>query len=313
MGSLVNPTLPTIHFSGKNLEPGSTPWMSTSKAVVRALEAYGCFIAIYGKFSLEMHEAIFRASEELFDLPTDVKVQNTSDTPSHGYVGQEPIIPLYEGLGIENATTREGVEKFTNLLWPSGNDLFCETALEYSRLVAGLDQVVMRMVSESYGIESSYESLLGATSYLLRIIKYRKPEKGESGLGIVPHTDKSFMTIIHQCQVNGLEIKTKDGDWIAVDPSPSSFIVMAGDACMGWTNGRIEPSNHRVIIKGSEERYSLGLFTFIRDLKIQVAEELVDDHHPAQFNPFDHYNFIHFYYTEEGRKSKCPLRAYCGV
>ncbi|KAL0441585.1 UNVERIFIED_CONTAM: putative 2-oxoglutarate-dependent dioxygenase AOP1.2 [Sesamum radiatum] len=253
MGSLVNPTLPTIHFSGKNLEPGSTPWMSTSKDVVRALEEYGCFIAIYGKFSLEMHEAIFRASEELFDLPTDVKVQNTSDTPSHGYVGQEPIIPLYEGLGIENATTREGVEKFTNLLWPSGNDLFCETALEYSRLVAGLDQV------------------------------------------------------------NGLEIKTKDGDWIAVDPSPSSFIVMAGDACMGWTNGRIEPSNHRVIIKGSEERYSLGLFTFIRDLKIQVAEELVDDHHPAQFNPFDHYNFIHFYYTEEGRKSKCPLRAYCGV
>ncbi|KAL0415298.1 UNVERIFIED_CONTAM: putative 2-oxoglutarate-dependent dioxygenase AOP1.2 [Sesamum latifolium] len=281
MGSLVNPTLPTIHFSGKNLEPGSTPWLSTSKDVVRALEEYGCFVAIYEKFPREMHEAIFRASEELFDLPTDVKVQNTSDTPSHGYVGQEPIIPLYEGLGIENATTHEGVEKFTNLLWPSGNDRFRETALEYSRLVAKLDQMVMRMVSESYGIESSYESLLGATSCLLRIIKYRKPEEGESGLGIVPHTDKSFMTILHQCQ--------------------------------GWTNGRIEPSIHRVTIKGSEERYSLGLFTFIRDLKIQVPEELVDDHHPAQFNPFDHYKFIHFYYTEEGRKSKCPLRAYCGV
>ncbi|XP_011072272.1 probable 2-oxoglutarate-dependent dioxygenase AOP1 isoform X2 [Sesamum indicum] len=245
MGSLVNPTLPTIHFSGKNLEPGSTAWMSTSKDVVRALEDYGCFAATYSKFSLGMHKAIFRCSEELFDLPTNVKVQNTSDTPSHGYVGQEPIIPLYEGLGIENATTREGVKKFTNLLWPSGNDRFCETALEYSRLVAELDQVVMRMVSESYGIESSYESLLGATSYLLRIIKYRKPEKGENGLGIVPHTDKSFMTIIHQCQVNGLEIKTKDGDWITVDPSPSSFIVMAGDAWMDkWKNRTFNSQGH---------------------------------------------------------------------
>lgn len=108
-----------------------------------------------------------------------------------------------------------------------------ETALEYSRIVAELDQVVMRMVTKSYGIsENSYEMLLGATSYLLRFIKYRPPTKDETGLGIVPHTDKSFMSILHQRQVKGLEIKTKNGDWILVDPSPSSFIVMAGDACM---------------------------------------------------------------------------------
>ncbi|KAI3455376.1 hypothetical protein Pfo_012039 [Paulownia fortunei] len=313
MGSFANPTLPIIDFSEKNLDPGSLSWLSTSKDVVRALEDYGCFIAIYSKFSLEMHEAIFRATEELFDLPTDVKIQNTSDTPSHGYVGLEPVIPLYEGLGIENATTPEGVERFTSLLWPSGNDRFGETALEYSKLVAELDQVVMRMVSESYGVESSYQSLLGTTSYLLRLIKYRIPEEDETSLGIVPHTDKSFMSILHQRQVKGLEIKTKNGDWILVDPSPSSFIVMAGDACMAWTNGRIEPSTHRVIIQGSEERYSLGLFSFIKDVKIQVPEELVDDDHPLQFKPFDHYKYIHFYYTDEGKRSKCPIKAYCGV
>ncbi|KAK6148929.1 hypothetical protein DH2020_016454 [Rehmannia glutinosa] len=246
----------------------------------------------------------FRASEELFDLPTDVKILNTSDTPSRGYVGQEPVIPLYEGLGIENANTREGVEKFTSLLWPSGNDPFCETALEFSKFVVELDQLVMRMVSEVYGIENSYETLLGTTSYLLRLIKYRVPSIDETSLGIVPHTDKSFMSILHQRQVQGLEIKTKNGEnWILVDPSPSSFIVMAGDVCMAWTNGRIEPSTHRVIMKGSEERYSLGLFSFIKDLKIQVPEELVDDEHPLQYKPFGHYEYIHFYYTEEGKKS----------
>ncbi|XP_027166189.1 probable 2-oxoglutarate-dependent dioxygenase AOP1 [Coffea eugenioides] len=305
--------LPVIDFTKKNLDPSSSFWPSTRQAVVRALEDYGCFIALYDEVTLELNEAIFRASEELFDLPTEIKVLNTSNTPSHGYVGQEPIIPLYEGLGIENATTLDGVQKFTNLLWPNGNHSFSETAFSYSKIVAELDQIVMRMVSEAYGIEKNYESLLGSMSYLLRLIKYRRPHENEKNLGIVPHTDKSFMSILQQDQVKGLEIKTKDGEWMVIDPSPFSFIVMAGDVCMAWTNGRIEPPHHRVIMTENAERYSLGLFTFIRDLIVHVPEELVDDEHPLQFKPFDHYKYIDYYYTDEGKRSKCPIRDYCGV
>ncbi|KAH6782117.1 hypothetical protein C2S51_007410 [Perilla frutescens var. frutescens] len=126
-------------------------------------------------FSPQLHEAIFQASKELFDLPTHLKILNTSDTPSHGYVGQELVIPFYEGLGIEDATTEEGVQSFTTLLWPSGNDTFRETVLEYSKVMADLDEVVMRMVCEVYGITNSYEPLRETTSYLLRLIKYRRP------------------------------------------------------------------------------------------------------------------------------------------
>lgn len=107
-----------------------------------------------------------------------------------------------------------------------------ETTCLFTKVVAELDQVVMRMVSQSYGIENHYERLLETTSYLFRLIKYRERHEKETALGIVPHTDKSFMSILHQHQVPGLEIKTTNDQWILVDPSPSSFIVMAGDACM---------------------------------------------------------------------------------
>ncbi|GFY97005.1 2-oxoglutarate (2OG) and Fe(II)-dependent oxygenase superfamily protein [Actinidia rufa] len=232
MGSLTQPKLPVIDFSMENLKRGADSWASTANKVVLALEEYGCFIATYNKVSLDLHNAIFNASKELFDLPTETKIKNTSKIPSHGYVGQEPIIPLYEGLGIENPTTVEGAQTFTNLMWPLGNDFFCETTLLFSRLVAELDQTVMRMVSESYCIENDYETVLESTTYLLRLIKYRERQTNETNLGIVPHTDKSFMSILHQRQVKGLEIKTKEGDWILIEPSPSSFIVLAGDACM---------------------------------------------------------------------------------
>lgn len=109
--------------------------------------------------------------------------------------------------------------------------------LTFSKTVAELDQIVMRMVSDTYGINKHYEKLQGSISYLLKLIKYQPPpadkESNETkNMGIIPHTDKSFMSILHQHQVKGLEIKAKDGQWILIDPSPSSFIVMAGDACM---------------------------------------------------------------------------------
>lgn len=86
------------------------------------------------------------------------------------------------------------------------------------------------MVFESYGVEKYYDSHLESTTFLLRMIKYRVPEINELGIGCSAHTDKSFISILHQNEVNGLEIQTTDGDWIGFDPSPSSFLVMAGDA-----------------------------------------------------------------------------------
>ncbi|XP_051147853.1 probable 2-oxoglutarate-dependent dioxygenase AOP1 [Andrographis paniculata] len=317
MGSLTAPaaTLPTIEIPGENSGPGSPAWSSTAEAVVAALEQYGCFLANLSNFSSKVHSAIFHASEELFSLPTHVKTLNVLPTPSHGYVGQIPVVPLYEALGIENPTNHQDVKKFIDLLWPSGNDHFGEAALKFSRAMVPLDQVVMRMLADKYGVEESYKTLKGATYYLLRFIKYLAPrDKEEDEIGIIPHTDKSFLSILHQRQVKGLEVRTKDGEWIGVDPgSPSTFVVMAGDAIMGWSNGRIESCCHRVIMRGSEERYSLGFFTFIKDVKIHVPEELIDADHPLQFKPFDNFELIHFYYTEEGKKSKCPIRAFCGV
>lgn len=132
-GSSANKTLPTIELSEENLERGSSSWVSTSKAVVGALEEFGCFIANHTTFSPQLHHAIFGAAEELFHLPTHVKMLNTSLTPSHGYVGQEAVIPLYEGLGIENATTQHGVHSFTALLWPpSGNHTFGYVCILFS-------------------------------------------------------------------------------------------------------------------------------------------------------------------------------------
>ncbi|XP_076937320.1 deoxypodophyllotoxin synthase-like [Bidens hawaiensis] len=312
MGSTTQPKLPVIDLSLNGFDLNSSSWVAKCGEVRRALEEYGCFIALYDGVSRELRDAIFVASQELFNLPTEVKALNILETPYSGYSGKlNPMAPLYESLGIEDVTTKQEAERFTTLMWPSGNQSFCESVLTYSKAVAELDHIVMKMVAKSYGIEEHYESMRGSTIYLLKPSKYLPAQGNEKSLGLVAHSDKSMMTYLHQDEVNGLEIKAKDGEWIEVDYPPSSFVVMAGDACMAWTNGRIESPTHRVMMRGDKERFSLGLFAYIKDHIIQIPQELVDEDHPLQFRAFDNYKYMQF--TPEGTNSERPIKTYCGI
>ncbi|CAK9153319.1 unnamed protein product [Ilex paraguariensis] len=99
-------------------------WLSTCSDVRGALEEYGSFVAVYDKVSSELNNRVLGVVKELFDLHTEIKAQNICEKLYIGYVGELPNIQIHESLGIENATTLEGVQSFTNLMWPSGNYKF---------------------------------------------------------------------------------------------------------------------------------------------------------------------------------------------
>lgn len=124
MGSETTPQLPLIDFNNLNLETKSPNWELVKSQVYKALVEYGCFEAIFDKVSLDLCKAIFDSLEELFDLPLQTKQLNVSKEPYHGYIGQYPMVPLYESIGIDDANVFEEVKSMTNILWPYGNQSF---------------------------------------------------------------------------------------------------------------------------------------------------------------------------------------------
>ncbi|XP_027368008.1 probable 2-oxoglutarate-dependent dioxygenase AOP1 [Abrus precatorius] len=197
-------------------------------------------------------------------------------------------------------------------MWPGGNDYFCERVNAYAKVMKELDQTVKKMVFDSYGLDKKKcESFLESMNYVFRGHKYRIPEMDESNVGLTPHTDTTFLTILHQ-KVAGLEIKLKDGKWFRLDASPL-FCVLAGDAFMVWSNERIRSCEHRIILSESNvTRYSLGLLSYSNTM-VQTSEDLIDEEHPLRYKPFNHYEYIGFVSTEEGAKCKNRIKAYCGV
>ncbi|OMO54201.1 Oxoglutarate/iron-dependent dioxygenase [Corchorus capsularis] len=306
--------LPVIDFTKPELKPGTVEWDSVKGQVLQALQDYGCFEALFEKVPTELREAIFEALEELFDLPLETKLRNVSKKPFHGYVGQYPQVPLFESMGFDDADIIEKVEAQTSILWPQGNTDFSKTIQSFSKQLSDLDQMVRRMILESFNLEKYMDEHMDSANYLLRVMKYEGPKTTETKLGLRSHTDKNIVTILHQNEVEGLAIQSKDGEWFDIKPSKDSFIVMIGDSLYAWLNGRLHSPYHRVMMTGDKARYSMGLFSIPKGgYMIKAPEELVDEEHPLLFKPFDHIQFMGFYFTEAGQKAQSALKVFCGV
>ncbi|KHN01361.1 Gibberellin 20 oxidase 1 [Glycine soja] len=314
MGSEATLKLPVIDFTNLKLEANNPNWEAIKSQVHKALVDYGCFEAIFEKVPLELRKAIFAALQELFDLPLQTKILNVSKKPYHGYVGQYPMVPLFESMGIDDANVYENVESMTNIMWPHGNPSFSKTIQSFSEQLSELDQIIRKMILESLGVEKYLEEHMNSTNYLLEVMKYKGPQTSDTKVGLTTHSDKNIVTILYQNEVEGLEVMTKDGKWISYRPSPDSFVVMIGDSLHAWSNGRLHSPFHRVMMSGNEARYSAGLFSIPKGGNIiKAPEELVDEEHPLLFKPFDHVEFLKYYYTEKGQRDQFALRTYCGV
>ncbi|XP_071715095.1 probable 2-oxoglutarate-dependent dioxygenase AOP1 [Rutidosis leptorrhynchoides] len=301
--------LPNINFSEtKKQIRGTQAWDTTKTQVFEALKDFGCFEASFNGISHDLRKSMFASLKELFDLPFEIKVRNFSHKLFNGYIGQAKEIPIFESLGIEEP------ESFVNLMWPQGNTKFVNNIRSYSEKLVEVDKIVRTMVLESLNLEKYTEEHMELTNNLVRVMKYRTPKKDESNMGLLSHADKNMVTILHQNEVEGLEVQDKDGRWFKVKFSDNSFIVMVGETFKAWTNGRLHAATHRVVMSRNEDRYSIGFFSYPKlDKIIKAPEELVDEEHPLLFNPYTYGEFIKFFHKEENVNDKFALEKYCGV
>lgn len=142
----------------------------------------------------------------------------------------------------------------------------------------------------------------------LRINNYTPPEDIEAedveGLGM--HTDMSCITILYQDATGGLQMRSKEGDWVDLLPNEDALTVNIGDLLQAWSNGRLRSSKHRVILKQPVNRLSVAFFWCFQDEKVVLApEDVVGERKQRIYKPFVCLDYIKFREnTEEGRFDK---------
>ena len=100
---------------------------------------------------------------------------------------------------------------------------------KYCTSVRGLVLRLVEAISESLGLKKdSIEKALGKHGQHMALNYYPPCPQPELTYGLPGHTDPNLITVLLQDQVPGLQV-LKDGNWVAVNPIPNTFIVNIGD------------------------------------------------------------------------------------
>jgi len=88
---------------------------------------------------------------------------------------------------------------------------------------------VAEILAENLGVSSTFfeENCPEETSYL-RMNRYPPCPFSSEVFGLIPHTDSSFLTVLNQDQIGGLQL-LKNGRWINVKPNPEALVINIGD------------------------------------------------------------------------------------
>lgn len=113
-------------------------------------------------------------------------------------------------------------------------------------------------------LQPSQEHLVNSFEFIgaLQLNSYPSCPNPNHALGLAPHTDSSFLTILHQTHnTKGLQILKKDHGWTSITPvSNDALIVNIGDLLHILSNGEFPAVYHRVLVDQTKHRVSLAYF-----------------------------------------------------
>lgn len=190
---------------------------------------------------------------------------------------------------------QEGREYFVPNLWPDRLPGFAEAAMGHYRAMEALDATLMRIAAVSLGLpDRFFDDKIDQHVSAMRFNYYPPltdtPEPGQIRNGA--HTDYGLFTLLlGEGGESGLQVRTRNGEWVDVATETDSFVVNIGDLLMHWTNDRWLSNLHRVAnpprgAARASGRLSIAFFQQPNyDAMIECIPSCIGPGNPARYPP----------------------------
>jgi isopenicillin N synthase-like dioxygenase len=300
---------------------------SVAEQVARTCEDTGFLVIANHGIDQRLIDDAFAAASMFFDLPEARKVELKVGDLNIGYlpygaqivrtskVNHNTQPNLSESFYIVTDRAEDDPEIVAgNPLygmnrWPAELPAFRRATLAYFEAMRPLARQMVSIIATALGVPDDYFDVdFSEPTCTLRLIRYPSHDSAaDNQFGFAPHIDTSFLTLLAQSALPGLEVRTREGEWIRPPAIAGTFVVNTGEMLSRYSNDRFKPTPHRVINANNALRHAIPFFYGPGlDAVIRPVSTCVSADNPARYEPLlyaDHRRKLNLTNFDHRRKS----------
>lgn len=278
-----------------------------AKQLDRACRQTGFFYVANHGVSENALNAVFGATRRYFSMPMEVRQGHLMHPYfRRGYmpqgVTQQPgyeadLKESYE-VGLDLSLDDPDVVARRPLhapnQWPAELPWLREAAETYFNQTKALGERLLRLIAHALELDDAFFLRYNKKPMVqMRMFHYPPQKTTDAALGAAPHTDFGMITLLAQDPIGGLELKKRDGEWIAAPYIDGTLVVNIGDLFQRWTNDRYISNFHRVTNRTGRERYSIPMFYNLDyDAPVTCLPTCSSDENPPRYEPIKFGDYI---------------------
>ncbi len=183
-----------------------------------------------------------------------------------------------EDIYPDNVSVKE-IEKFDSTL--------AEAYRAFEKSGTALLQAIALYLSLD---ENYFDNFVYNGNSILRSIHYppitREPV---SAIRAEQHEDINLITLLVGASADGLEILSKQSEWVPVTSLPEQIVVNVGDMLQRLTNNKLRSTTHRVVNPARQfwhtSRFSIPFFLHPKtSMSLRSLDNCIDETHPKLYN-----------------------------
>lgn len=137
--------------------------------------------------------------------------------------------------------------------------------------------------------ENYFDQYIHNGNSILRAIHYPPiTAEPKSAIRAEQHEDINLITLLVGASADGLQILTKQNEWVGVTSLPEQIVVNVGDMLQRLTNNKLKSTTHRVVNPPREmwhtSRFSIPFFLHPKSsMNLACLNSCIDNEHPKAY------------------------------
>ncbi len=167
---------------------------------------------------------------------------------------------------------------------------FNETLFSAYRAFEKCGQSLLRAIALFVHLNENYfDEYISEGNSIVRAIHYPPiTVEPKSAIRAEQHEDINLITLLVGASAGGLEILTRNNEWVAVTSLPDQIVVNVGDMLQRLTNNQFKSTTHRVVnpprALWHTSRFSIPFFLHPKSsMSLACLPECIDEKHPKQY------------------------------